>query len=566
MAANEQQTIRLRDFGIVPDTGEDCTAAIQAVLAELSGRSDIRLVFERGRYTFADEQSQQEYDRLMSGELHPNTFWGKPELPYHSAMSFRDMNGLEIDGQGAVFVFHGLVQPFELSRCTQVVLKHFTLDWDRPLFSNGVLLSYVDGTGLIEIDAGYPLSGGEPVWSVMAYDRDTQRFGRASCFPEDAKLTHVSDNIYACTTAGLSRFRPGSGLNLRHTHNYRPGIYIADSAHVMVQNVTIHAAAGMGIIGFHSEHLSFDHLEVRPRGSRLMSTNTDATHFISCAGEIRFTDCYFEGMGDDAANVHGFYLSTVRVEDSRTLQVTIDTSDITQNRLFDGPMVGDVLEFVRGEDLSPYATNRTIACTVDEAGWTARLELENDLPAEFRVTDLIANGTRTAKLVFRDCTVTNNRARGLLVQTRGALIENNRFDSCTGTGIHVNAAANWKECTGTRDVIIRGNTFRKCGFGDGTIKGASAIAITTECAATAVGIHRHFLLENNTIQGLGQSGILISAAAEGVVMGNTFDNCAPAIQVEHASDIVIVDNLEVGEERAVADVAIGEACEGIKLQ
>ena len=78
--------------------------------------------------------------------------------------------------------------------------------------------------------------------------------------------------------------------------------------------------------------------------------------------------------------------------------MTIDTRDITQNREFDSPCVGDVLEFVRASDLSVYAFNKIRSIETDESAWKATIELEDPLPADFQPSDLIA--MQPERLIF----------------------------------------------------------------------------------------------------------------------------------------------------------------------
>ena len=57
--------------------------------------------------------------------------------------------------------------------------------------------------------------------------------------------------------------------------------------------------------------------------------------------------------------------------------------------------------------------------------------------------------------------------------------------------------------------------FRKCGYGDGTIEGASAIAVTTESESNSSGLHNIIRIGINEIQGLGNKGIYLSATSNG---------------------------------------------------
>ena len=90
-------------------------------------------------------------------------------------------------------------------------------------------------------------------------------------------------------------------------HHYRPAILIYKTKNIDLNNVTIHAQAGMGIVGHLSENITMNRLRIVPSEGRYASSNTDATHFASNRGLIRFNQCEFGGQGDDATNVHTYY-------------------------------------------------------------------------------------------------------------------------------------------------------------------------------------------------------------------------------------------------------------------
>ena len=52
---------------------------------------------------------------------------------------------------------------------------------------------------------------------------------------------------------------------------------------------------------------------------RYFTTQADATHFSGCKGKIVSCNGLYEGMMDDAINVHGTYLKVVKRVDDRTL-------------------------------------------------------------------------------------------------------------------------------------------------------------------------------------------------------------------------------------------------------
>ena len=71
-----------------------------------------------------------------------------------------------------------------------------------------------------------------------------------------------------------------------------------------------------------SENITLDKFSVCLRGKddpRYFTTQADATHFSGCKGLIRSVGGLYEGMMDDAINVHGTYLKVQKRIDDKTL-------------------------------------------------------------------------------------------------------------------------------------------------------------------------------------------------------------------------------------------------------
>lgn len=108
-------------------------------------------------------------------------------------------------------------------------------------------------------------------------------------------------------------FRPSTGdfCVLRHSGHYRPAIMIKESSDIYIEGVKIHSQPGMGVVGHLSENITLENLQVIPEAGMIISTNTDATHFTSCKGEIVIENCKFGGQGDDCTNIHNYYYTIV---------------------------------------------------------------------------------------------------------------------------------------------------------------------------------------------------------------------------------------------------------------
>ena len=64
-ACSNEKTVRMRDYGIVPDTEENLSAKMQEALTLIKQENEgkaVTLVFEKGRYDFHTEGAvQKEY-------------------------------------------------------------------------------------------------------------------------------------------------------------------------------------------------------------------------------------------------------------------------------------------------------------------------------------------------------------------------------------------------------------------------------------------------------------------------------------------------------------------------
>ena len=105
-------------------------------------------------------------------------------------------------------------------------------------------------------------------------------------------------------------------------------------------------------------------------------------------------------------------------------------------------------------------------------------------------------------MLIRGCYIGNNRARGLLIGSRGkVVIEQNVFHT-PGTAILFEGDGRyWYEQSGVRDVTIRDNVFDNCMYGSATW-GSAVIAVGSGIPDKEHSrYHRNILVENNTFRG-----------------------------------------------------------------
>ncbi|WP_256756906.1 right-handed parallel beta-helix repeat-containing protein [Cohnella sp. WQ 127256] len=533
-------------FGIEPNTGVDMTGAIRSFVQEGLAKGIHTFQFKKGIYEIADVNAIRDFDSYMGGvgswDLGENT-----DLK-HIFIQVEGLECITLDFQGALLRFHGLIQPFSFIGCKEVNIRNAQLDWARPLFSQAEVTA-VDEDGFeLLFDDSYPIRSGVPLAAMIDYVPGSAHPLRGTIdwfhFAESSELVgpqrlrvKLKDRVLARKQSGLAAVPlPGMHVVVRHIMNYKAAFLFYECDRVVLDRVTIYTTPGMGVVGHRCGDVFMHSLRVmrRPGSEHILSTNTDATHFIGCTGHIDFEDCLFEGMGDDATNVHGFYLSVRDIRENGTLLCGVDVD--TQSEFPEHPVVGDVLEFTRRSTLKPYAT-LTVQKAVVLISGEVELEFQEKLPPDFSREDLLANASRIATLRFCNSIVRNNRARAILVQTRGVEITGNTFDHCTGTAIHVNCADGWKESIATADVTISDNLFLSCGMAAATMRQASALALMTESAGAEKGVHRRFTFTNNVVYGNGHRGITVDSLSGGLIRGNRYYHVAEEVHI-------VADNCE----------------------
>ncbi|MBD3176173.1 MAG: hypothetical protein GF320_13415 [Armatimonadia bacterium] len=539
------QPLDIADFGATPDDGEDDTAAFLEALEEVSRSGGGGVKLHPGRYD------------LTAG--------ANPESP-RLLFPIADLEGFVIDGGGAELMIHGPNSLFHFSRCSDVTLRDFSIDQARAPFSQGMVIAAEATSFDVRVDEEFPVSGGEGIGAFMNYDPETRlpATGGLDIYHSVTETELIADQTLRIHLNREIAVPVGDMVVLRHWVYGHNAIVFDRCTNVLVEDVTVYATPGMALIGMVCEDVTLNRFDVipTPGTGRIMSATADATHFGGCKGTVTLTDCTFEGMGDDGANVKsGLYLTVLEQVDERTIlgQHNLQLTDL--------PDPGDTMELIHRDTLITFDSAVVAAASMEEGeGNIHRVEFEEPLPEGLGEGDLLGNATRTPRLRMTGCTVRRNRARGVLCQTRDAIIEDCTFERCTSAGVLVmTEAIHFFESIGTRDVTVRNCRFIECNYGAASGEGAiQAFAWLGDWEyPPQPGVHRNVTFEGNLISGTEQAGIFASGVDGLVIRGNTIEDACrnplseigrAAIHVMSSEDVVIEDN-------EVDPAAQGEGCE-----
>jgi hypothetical protein len=203
---------------------------------------------------------------------------------------------------------------------------------------------------------------------------------------------------------------------------------------------------------------------LREGDGRYFTTQADATHFSGCKGHIESVRGLYEGMMDDAINVHGTYL--LIMEHLSENQVLGRYMHFQAYGFYWGGE-GDSVNFVKSStmelvggnvisQIEPYDKESVHGAKV------FKITFKEPLPEFMRDGKYgIENMEWTPSVRFANNIVKNNRARGALFSTPApVVVEENLFDHTSGTAILLCGDCNgWFETGACRDVVIRKNRF-----------------------------------------------------------------------------------------------------------
>ena len=475
-----QQTIDVARYGIRPNTGKDMTPRIQKMLkkiAPLSGQGEgIVLRFAPGRYDFhPDKAAERTY--YISNHDQDN--------PKRVGIHLENLKNVTLDGGGASFVFHGRMLPLSLLNSQQCTLKNFSIDFENPHIAQVRIVrsDTVNGTVFrpepwvrwrIAPDSVFEAYG--EGWTVrhswgVVFKKDTKRLvyntGDRACPTQGTRLTEKGD-VHAPQWKD-SALKPGMRFVMRGWGRPTPGIFLYMDTDTRLENIRIHYAEGMGVLGQVCEDITLDRVSVCLKDEddpRCFTTQADATHFSGCKGVISSCNGLYEGMMDDAINVHGTYLKVIRRVDDRTL---VGRYMHGQSWGFHWGDPGDSVQFIQANTME--LTGRTNFITSIRPHDQASEDGAREFLLTFRdaldpaISEAgaygIENLTWTPEVRFAGNTVRNNRARGALFSTpRRTVVEDNLFDHTSGTAILLCGDCNgWYETGACRDVLIRRNRF-----------------------------------------------------------------------------------------------------------
>ena len=380
-----------------------------------------------------------------------------------TAIYLKDLSNVTLDFCGATLLLRDdSIQPFVLDGCKNVTVKNVVIEYERSLLNEMDIVEVkedelicrqtekqrkhfplkVENGSLIPVagEKEYPLGFHVPQF-LNTYHKETKQFLKMCLVRIGNDLPYISEESFPYHYYDMIAEQRGDLIVLKgqiptyfttdmtcaitHTQRDVSSCFIIRSENTCLENLRVLNGAGMGILGMYSKNIRLDGVKYcfDERSHGVTTNGADAVHLISCFGKVEIFNSIFEGMKDDALNIHGNYY-TVKSVSGNVIHARLNT-DIQAS-----PGVNAYYKmFDRGDVLSVYRGNTTIEKgrlrveRVEVTGdFTADLTCIGDL-SSLNEGDTIENRSAQADLHVKGCRF-GNAGTHLRLQTRGkALIE-----------------------------------------------------------------------------------------------------------------------------------------------
>ena len=404
--------VNASEFGMVPGVRKDQGPALRAAVSALRRQGGGVLNIPRGIYHFYPE-----------GALNMSFHISNHDQPliHPVCVPLADLRNVRVEGNGSLFLFHGKVVPLLVMDSENISVNRLSVDYERSWCTEARVVKTDDRFTEVE-----PLGG-----SRLRLDWNLRQKG----------------------------IKPGDTLVLRNYNRPHPGCVVYRARKTSLNDVSLHQSSGMALLVQRSEdfHMKGGGVMVRKGTGRVHTAGADATHFSNTRGGIVVEKALFEGMMDDAINVHSTCLGVMEVVDSHTLKCKYMHRQAVGFEVF---LPGEKIRFINGPTLEPGGT-ATVKTAVKKNSAELVITVEEPLPSSVRAGDAVENADFYPSVVFRNNIVRNNRARGSLFTTpERVLVEGNLFDHSSGSAILLAGdAQGWYESGACHEVVIRKNTF-----------------------------------------------------------------------------------------------------------
>ena len=440
---------------------------------------------------------------------------------------------------------------FDFTDCQSIVLENLIFDTSENINSAGIVVA-VDPCNVtfdVKCFDDCALDGHQVIRAINSMDEDNSPdyLLETNLVKYYEMLDDKTARIYCDESlkSNLESLPIGEKICFRHSLGgfkvlENSAITFHNCENIVLNDITVHSSAGYMIVVFPRCHnMTINRYRVVcPDGSnRLMASNVDAIHLLGLSGKLVINDCYFDGLGDDAVNIH----STAGTISS------INSNFVTlKNGRFDIPLEDSWCK--AGDKIAVYNEDFVLKGFIYVDDYRNSCIHSSSVNVEFTVGDIVGNTAFYADTEITGCTVKNSRARGFLLQTNNIVIRDCNF---FGTSLPAILLAPdikfWHEVGPINNALIENCVIEKCPASKKQSFLASIVVNTSHSHFPEVEniVHKNINILNNTFKNVTSDFVFMTSTDEVKIQNNVFENCdgnSDRIKLLHCKNVSLENN------------------------
>lgn len=508
------------------------------------------------------------------------------------AVRLQNYNGLDIIADGVELYCQNRDRAFEIDQCDQVSLSGLTINYDPPLFAQGVIETLDDDEMTVRLSKGYPYPIESDAFSGVTYSpaasgqTPVMRPGCYTRYPSKINpiVQQAPDLFYIPLSNPISdQAQVGDHFTITLKSGIPHAVAILDSQNIALRDVTLHGSSTFSVLAKGGPGgLSFQRVTIEPRPTPLLaevppllSSSADGIHVKDTGGNITIEDCTFRYLGDDCVALSASYFGVVGVSGN---QITVATKYAHELNQGDELAIYQKAAKTRATATVNSITASTLSLQQAQQVWNAHFNANDTLnygnlktitlssSVACQPGDFIANVDRANQgFSVSSCVIDNTRARGILVKASGSptaesLIANNAITNTWLAGVQLRPEPGyWMEADFSHDVGIVGNLLTDCGLSPNAY-GAMRVDVDGIAWSAAHG-HQDLRIENNVITGAPGCSLYVQYADGVDIKNNQFHDShhdlwkdatwnRSVVWLDYVNDVLIQGNTVSGADSA----------------
>ncbi len=376
------------------------------------------------------------------------------QLPEHSkghgvAVCVESKENVILDFGGATLLLHGLIQPFVIANSKNVTVRNVSVQYDRSFTTEMILKERGENYLRCTVKDGFPyeIEDGRfipcspyfrdeeldkapiflqefdtetlkgiswPVVLLGSLDKEKAALPWGGTVPMMLAYEEGGDVVFK--GENLPDYKPGSTLVASGGNREITSLTAFNSEDVRIENYRILNGLGMGILPVYCKNVTIDGLKMfyDEQSPGIVSNTADGLHAVALKGDLIIRNSVFNGMIDDALNIHSNYYAFEK-KDGNEMYVTCSGPTLTFKIFGEG----DTISIKNGHSM--YETARYQIRKVETVdAKTKKLTLDREV-RNHAEGDLVENLDTNPNVTIENCSFGKANTH-LRFQTRGKIL------------------------------------------------------------------------------------------------------------------------------------------------